>query len=386
MNCTRCNAPLEEDALYCKSCGTQHAVLEQKAKIEGITANIKGLIVTKLKSPLFLVAAILFSIMFASTISSVFSGGFAGIAGSILSFIFMLIATIGMWKGYASKTPADAASALRKASIYDAYQRVMYTISIVLTSIMAVICIILVALGGQAIAGVLASAGLVEDSESAAGGGIIAILLVTVIFAITIAVISIFRGIYAKRRAYFMALAQTAETGSYTAAKAPVVGSYILGGYSVLSSISTIAFALVGQALLNGLVAAVIAEMDLPAELSEMLLGLVSSAMSGFVFAGIGSLITGAYMILSAVWMAKVHSAQVANAEAANIEQARLVVIENATREAMAADEAKKRAEEEAKKAEMMQMMQMMMAQNMNAQNAQAAPAPEAPATPNDEA
>jgi len=140
MNCTRCNAPLEEDALYCKSCGTQHAVLEQKAKIEGITANIKGLIVTKLKSPLFLVAAILFSIMFASTISSVFSGGFAGIAGSILSFIFMLIATIGMWKGYASKTPADAASALRKASIYDAYQRVMYTISIVLTSIMGHAC------------------------------------------------------------------------------------------------------------------------------------------------------------------------------------------------------------------------------------------------------
>lgn len=377
MHCTRCNAPLEEGALYCKACGTQHAVLQQRAKVEEIAANIKGLIITKLKSPVFLVTAILFTLMFVGQIASMFTGGIGGFFGGILPFIFMLIATIGLWKGYAAKAAADASAALRKASIYDAYIRVLYTISIVLTGISAFLCIILVAAGGQLVSGLLASSGLVEEGASAPGG-IVAIVIVAVIFIIVITVISIFRGVYAKRRAYFLTLAQTVETGSYTAPKAPVVGSYVIGGFSVLGAIPTITFATASQALLSGLIDGMAADLG---EIGALLQTALASAMSGLVISSISSLIAGSYMILSAVWMAKVHKAEMANAAAAVAEQARLVEIEDATREAMATEEAKKRADEEARKSEMMQMMQMMMAQNVTTHVAQAA-APAASAAP----
>ena len=399
MNCTKCNSPVEDGALYCPECGNQFAVDEQKAKVNQAYANTKNLIAKQLKSPIFLVVAILFSVMFASNAISMITGGIGSILGGILPFIFMLIATIGLWKAYAGK---DLPKALRQASIYDAYTRVMHTITIVLLTILGVLSFILLLIAGLGAKEAASSLGAEEVGSNFLGGGIVAAIVVLVVFAIIITVVSIFKGIYAKRRAYFKLLSATAETGDYNAVKAPVVGSYVLGGFDVISAIFPIVIAISGKAIINALLGDVLAELDGIGDIVNMLL---DSLIGGAIIAGISSLISGAYLILSAVWMSMVHKAEVANKATIAAECARLEEIEAATKEAVFMAEKKKRDEEaeklraiEAEKAaaeeksrqaqaamaeqqqKMMQMMMMQMMQNNGMNVATEAPAAEAPA------
>ena len=392
MNCTKCNSPVEEGALYCTVCGNQFAVNEQKAKVNEAYANTKNLIAKQLKTPVFLVVAILFSVIFVSQVISMISGGIFGIISGILPFIFMLIATIGLWTGYTAKDASKVSKALRQASIYDAYTRVMHTISIVLLSIIGVLAFIFTLIGGLALGGAVSDAGAEDAGSSVAGGGIVTAIVILVVFALIITIVSIFKGIYAKRRAYFKALAETAETGNYTAAKAPVVGSYVLGGFDVLSGIFPIVLAISGGAIINALFGSFLAEMG---ELGDMVNTLIGTMLTSLAISGVGSFISGGYLILSAVWMASVHKAEVANRTLVAAECARLEELEVATKEAMFADDRKKAAEhaaekaaaaDEAKKAQeqQQQMMQMMMMQMMQANGmkmpaAEAAPAAEAP-------
>ena len=44
MNCTKCNAALTEDQIYCPECGDQFAVNEQRAKVGEAFANTKNII------------------------------------------------------------------------------------------------------------------------------------------------------------------------------------------------------------------------------------------------------------------------------------------------------------------------------------------------------
>ena len=397
MNCTKCNSPVEDGALYCPECGNQFAVDEQKAKVNQAYANTKNLIAKQLKSPIFLVVAILFSVMFASNAISMITGGIGSILGGILPFIFMLIATIGLWKAYVGK---DLPKALRQASIYDAYTRVMHTIAIVLLTILGVLSFILLLIAGLGAKEAASSLGAEEVGSNFLGGGIVAAIVVLVVFAIIITVVSIFKGIYAKRRAYFKLLSATAETGDYNAVKAPVVGSYVLGGFDVISAIFPIVIAISGKAIINALLGDALAELDGIGDIVNMLL---DSFIGGAIIAGISSLISGGYLILSAVWMSMVHKAEVANKATIAAECARLEEIEAATKEAIFMAEKKKRDEEaeklraiEAEKAaaeeksrqaqaamaeqqqKMMQMMmqQMMQANGMNVPTAQPEEAP----------
>lgn len=387
MQCTKCNSPVDEGALYCKACGNQFAVNEQKQKVNECLTNTKDLIVKKMKTPIFLVVAILFTVVFIGQLSSMLSGGIGSIISGILPFIFMLITTIGLWKCYAAKGTAGVSKSLRQASIFDAYTRVMHTISIVLLSIAAAVLFVICILGGglfDAIAG----------SEEAEGttSGIIAGIVVLVIFGIAITVVSIFKGIYAKRRAYFIGLSNTMESGQYTADKAPVIGSYVLGGYDVISAIFPIVLAVLGTALINSLLGDVFAEMG---EIGELINTFLVSMMSGLVLSAISSVVSGGYLILSAVWMASVHKAQKENQAAFVAASARLEELETATQEAIVAENRMKQAAEEADKAtatmeakkmqeqqqQMMQMMMMQMMQNgMNMPNANAAAPAAAPA------
>lgn len=408
MNCTKCNAPVNEGELYCKTCGDQFAANEQRAKVNEAYANTKNVIVKQLKSPIFLIVAILFTVIFVGQIVSMFTGGIMGIIGGILPFIFMLIATIGLWKGYTVKDVTGAPKALRQASIYDAYTRVMHTITIVLLSIVAALAFVFTLIGGLAAGGAASSMGGDDAAGSIMGGGIVTAIVILVVFAIIITIVSIFKGIYAKRRAYFKLVAETAETGKYTAIKAPVVGSYVLGGFDVLSAIFPIVMAVSGKAIIDALFGDLLGQLG---DLGGVVDMLMDTIIGGAIISGLSSLVSGGYMILSAVWMASVHKAEEANKALVLAECARLEEIETATKEAMFADEKKRRdaeaaerkaAQDKADKAQadmaaqqqmMMQMMmqQMMqqngMAMNMQAQAAQAAQAaPAAEAAPVEEA
>ena len=55
MNCSQCNQPLKEGALYCESCGFQHAAAEQRAKVASVKSQIKGVVAAQFSSVLFLI-------------------------------------------------------------------------------------------------------------------------------------------------------------------------------------------------------------------------------------------------------------------------------------------------------------------------------------------
>lgn len=409
MNCTKCGQPLEGGALFCKQCGYQHAVNEQKARVNEAAANSKGLLRAQAHSVMFLIFAIAFSAMFASQTISMFQGGFFGILGGILPFIFGLISVIGLWKCYTAKDDASLSRALRSASMIDAYQRVMYTISIVFTTIGVVILFAICAFAGGAI-------GEATESSDATAGGFVVGLIVLLIGAVAITFISLYRAIYANRRKYFLALSKTAETGEYKEAKAPLFGSWFIGVCTVFSAISAFSSAAMVN-MLGDLVGGLMGDMG--GEVSGLLDSVFAGLTAGAVMTGISNLVLAAYFIVSALWMSSVHKAEVESHKAIEVEAARLSEIEEATQKAVFEYEAEKRkaddekaralelerkaAEAEAKKSQaamqeqqqmmMQMMMQQMMANGMNVPNAAhpeapaadapvaEAPAEEAPAT-----
>ena len=92
MNCTQCQQPLKDGALYCEHCGHQFAVEEQRQKVYAARAKTKGVLAAQFHSVLFLVLTICYTVTLATQAGSLLTGGIAG----ILPFIFMLISMIGM--------------------------------------------------------------------------------------------------------------------------------------------------------------------------------------------------------------------------------------------------------------------------------------------------
>ena len=221
MNCTKCNHPLQEGDHFCKHCGDRFAIAEQKEKVNVAKGKARAILAENLHSPLFLIFAICFTVMFASQVVSMITGGITAILGGILPFIFMLIALIGLWKSYSTKSAEYINSkAVRNASIYDAYVRVMYTISMVLTIISGVIIVVLLFAAGELLAEILS---LPEAEE----GGMVTAIIAAIALSVGITFISLYRAIYANRRAYFVGLSQTAETGVYAMKKVPLFGSWL---------------------------------------------------------------------------------------------------------------------------------------------------------------
>lgn len=371
MNCTKCGQPLDEGALYCTACGNQHAVNEQRAKVNAAAANLKGVLSSSTKNLMFLIFSIAFSAMTASTVISAFSGGFSGILSNALNLVFMIIATVGLWKCYLAKDNVALVSGFRSASIYDAFNRVMWTISIVFTSIGFAIAFILTIAGGDLFADIF-------DEDAFSDAGIVVALVILLIAAVVIAVMVVCRGIFAHRRQYFLALSKAADSGEYKAAKAPVIGSYILGGVSALSAIGSFSSAGLTSDIADFF------EEFLGDDLGELISGPISDAAASMIIGGIASLILAAYYIVSAIWMTSVHEEQVASNKALVAEINVLSEIEAATKEAIIEhDAAQRRADEAAARKNqatmqeqqmmMQMMMQQMMANGMNVNNAAAA-------------
>ena len=303
MNCKQCNQPQAENELFCKNCGYQAPLEAQKAKVAQAKYSLKNIFIGHTHSVLFLIFTICFTVMTASQVINMFTGGLAGIIGGILNAIFMIIATVGLWKCYAAKDNATLVGAFSKASIFDAFQSVMYTISIVLVSIFGAIVIILTFAGGSAL-------GSMTDSDTS-GGTFATVLVLILVMAIIIVAITLIKKIYANRRAYFLALSKYAENGVYTPQNAPIVGSFILGGWSALGAISSFAS--------GALVAALLSLLGDLGDL-EFLTSLIASLQAGAVLSGISNLVLGGYYICSAIWMKTAHEAALAGQQAVSAE------------------------------------------------------------------
>ena len=386
MNCKKCNAELHEGDLFCPECMDKFAVNEQKEKVAEVSKVAKNTVLKQLNNIMFLVMAICFSVMVLPTVISTFTGLPMSILTNALELIFSIITVVGLWMGYTAKETSDLNKILRRASIYDAYTSVMYTIAIVFLAIGAAAATILSFLGGSLFSGASSSLGGNSQAQvegDAIIGGIISAIVVILVFGVIIAIVSIMKSIYKSRRKYFVALGASTVSGEYKVEKAPIVGSFVLGGLSILSAIPSFLFGILKEIFLTPVLTNL-------GEFGLFIDGILNGMIGGMIFAALGSLVVGAYYILSGIWIKATHEAQLQNGAAVAAEQAALEKLEAETEAAIrevemqkkkAEDDARAAADLEAKQTQaMMQQMMMQMMQQQQANNAATATATAAPA------
>ncbi len=310
MNCKNCGNPLDENKLVCQGCGYQGPLMEERERLESLREKKRTLIFDMAKKPIFLAAAIALS---AASVISIFSA-------SLLEAIFMIISAVGLWSCYMAKDGRTISGSVRNASLFDAYNRVMFTISAVLS--------------GLLFAGLAA----LLFAFSADGSGTLAelssLLQILAVVFLVLGVVSVvinllFRGVYKKRRLYFLEIGKFTETGIYEADRPSVAGSYVIGVITALGGLSSLGTSLLSTTVLvmvNELLSA-FSSQEL-AELVPMIEMFLSGFFGGLALGGIAKLGLGLYYILYAVWMSSVHEQAVAFTSAIDHQNVRRLDLE----------------------------------------------------------
>ncbi len=397
MNCKQCNQPIAENELFCKHCGYKGPQEEQKVKVAEAKQRLRDILIPQCHTPLFLIFTICFTLMTISQVASIFTGGF----GNILPAIFMIVGTVGLWGSRGAKDNAHLVKKIKRASAYDAFIKAIYSIIIVIMTIGLLGALTMVVLAHVGISSVT------DDLDI--GQLILDVLKILVFWFIPFIIVALIGGIYDSRRDYFKALSKYAETGEYTEESAPVVGSYILGGWSLIGAAASL-ISVLASSFVMGLISQ---GLNMLADLLdfgslENILPIIESLILGSsvvaIISSLSNFILGGYYVLSAVWMSKTHEALSAARLAVKESEEALEKLERDTaaamveydnqktreakaeREAAAAEAQKAQAAmQEQQNAMMQMMMQQMMANgmmpNMNgaAPAAEAAPVEEAP-------
>ena len=299
MNCKQCNNQIDENQLVCKKCGYQGPLMEERDKLNELREREKNLVHREVRKPLFLAFTIFLSISTVASLLPILGGDFGG----ILSAAFMLIATIGLWGSYLAKDNSALARALRNASFFDAYNKVIYTIYAVIDAFVFVIIAVVFFL--------LARSG--DDSAAKMSDVLLVAGIMSVVSGlISVAVLLLIRYVFAKRRAYFLSFSKYAQTGGYQEKKLSPVGSYIIGGVNVFGGLSSLALSALATTI-TALIMTVLSQLadmgDGTGELLSVARAVVIAAFSGLAVGGVSKLALGLYYILSAVWMSSVHNA-----------------------------------------------------------------------------
>ncbi len=296
MNCKQCGNPIDENKLVCQNCGYQGPLTEEREKLEELRERKRNLVFTMVKKPTFLALTIAISVAAVIHIINILRGDVSG----LIEAVFMSISAVGLWSCYCAKDNGALPGALRNASLYDAYNRIIYTVlAVVDVLVFGLVAVVLFVLSGD------------KSGPLAGSGETVTVLAVAalIVGAISVAVKLLFRRVYKKRREYFLELGKLIESGSYTAKKPSPVGSYIVGAMSVLGGLSSLGMSMLATSL-TGVIMNVLSALAGSAELSNFLPlieTMLVATFGGLAIGAVSKLANGLYYILSAVWMTSVH-------------------------------------------------------------------------------
>lgn len=297
MTCPRCKSEIAEGTLICPVCGDWCAATAQKERVDALKAERKNIVHRSFRSTLFLAMTALMTSTAVVNLLSCFTVSTEG-GGVQFSFNFMIIlyviCAVFCWQAYSSTNPNQAADHLRRVSVFDAAQ---WIISLVIICALGLCLIVCIAVIGIADAVISDSWEIIEETAIDLYGsteileafeemlsmgvglffGVIAFLLV-----ILIAVLVWIMIIYLKRRKFLKQTAEDITLERYEIKKnPPYTGAMVYAGIGLFFSLINIMSAL---------------------------------ALGGLSFITIVAAISlDCYIIVSAVWMSRLHKDELAN-------------------------------------------------------------------------
>lgn len=298
MICKICNNNIPDGSLVCPHCGHAEQLIAEREKLDALRNEERLALVCEKEKRIFLFFVIFLSVGALMSLFPLVRGDIT----CLLPAVFMIISLVGWWKCFAAKDNIQMADGLRKASCFDAYNKVIFT---ALSVICGVLTLGLVAL--------LATAKSAFDSNPEMAGLIDVLIVIFVILGvISLAVMLVLRYFYSKRQMALRALAKHDETGIYEGKQLSIVGSCIIGGISLLGGIVSLGTYGVSSLLLdffNGFLNGFFTE--LPIEGGGTISSLVMTAMSAYLSSltadAVAKICMGLYYILSAIWVSGGH-------------------------------------------------------------------------------
>jgi hypothetical protein len=289
MTCPRCHTEIAEGALVCPVCGDWYAASAQKERVDALKSKAKTIVHDSFHSGMFLAMTVLMTVTAAANLFSIFT---VTANNEIFSFnfnyiaILYVIAAIFCWKAYTSTNPLLAGDHIGRVSIIETTYWIVLLIATCLLGLGALCCFAFIGISGELLGATLAELepslkeafpdqdiAYVTDLIASKSGLIFAavgiVLLIVGAFILWGAIL------HRKRRLYLKSVQDS------------------INEYNIIKPAPYISVIVYAALNLAG--------------------GAGSFSSAEILISTIGALAFNSYIIVSAVWMAKLHRDELAN-------------------------------------------------------------------------
>lgn len=293
MICPRCNSEISDASIICPVCGDWCAASAQKERVDALKANTKSIVHESFKSNLFLAMTILMTVAAAAKALTFFS--FTAGEGRVsfnfdFTVIFFIIAAVFCWQARASTNPILSGDHLGRVAFFDTVEWILLLIASCLLGLVALLCFAVIGIANEIMAEawieiepLLTEAlsrkelGLVTDIFLNKAGLLFGVM--AIVFLLVAAFYIWGCIIHRRRKIYLKSFGDSIN--EYNISKpAPYTGAIVYASLNLLSVFT----------------------------------GFDSTVFMGGLFASlIGTLAINGYIIVSAVWMTRLHRDELAN-------------------------------------------------------------------------
>lgn len=155
MICPRCNSEISEVSIICPVCGDWYAASAQKERVDNLKSKTRTIAHESFKSKLFQAMTILMTVAAAAKALTCFS--FTAGDGRVsfnfdFTVIFFIIAAVFCWQARSSTNPILSGDHLGRIAFLDSVQAVLLVIAAVLIGLVALLCFAMIGIGSAVIA------------------------------------------------------------------------------------------------------------------------------------------------------------------------------------------------------------------------------------------